>query len=104
MNAADLTGYAAAVCSTVSFAPQAWKILRTQDASAISVRMYAVTVIGFGLWTAYGVMLNQWPIIATNSICFLLAGFILVMKLVSRRTRRQLAEGVGVVEASQASE
>jgi MtN3 and saliva related transmembrane protein len=38
-------------------------------------------VAGFALWLAYGVMLGQWPLTATNSICLVLAAFILVMKI-----------------------
>ena len=33
------------------------------------------------LWLAYGVLLGQWPLIATNSICLGLAAFIRVMKI-----------------------
>ena len=46
MNAITLIGSAAAICSTTSFVPQAWKIIRTRDTSGLSARMYAVTVTG----------------------------------------------------------
>lgn len=74
-------GSIAAIASTVSFGPQAWKIIKTGRTKDISAGMYAITVGGFGLWTVYGVMLRQWPLVASNSICLLLSGFILVMKL-----------------------
>jgi len=56
MDAALIVGYAASLCSTTSFLPQAWKIIRTGDTGAISKRMYAVTVTGFALWSVFGVM------------------------------------------------
>ncbi len=49
--------------------------------------MYAITVTAFALWCAYGVMLGQWPLIASNSICLLLSGFILVMNLLPCRAK-----------------
>lgn len=71
----------AAICSTVSFAPQAVKIIRTHNTRDISLWMYLLTVSAFALWTAYGAMTAQWALVASNSICLGLSGFILVMKL-----------------------
>ena len=75
-----IIGVLAAISSTGSFAPQAWKIIKTRETKHISTGMYSLTVAGFALWLAYGVMLGQWPLIATNGICLALAAFILVMK------------------------
>ena len=47
-----ILGSLAAIASTVSFTPQAWKIIRTRDTDAISAPMYALTVVGFALWTS----------------------------------------------------
>ncbi|WP_372617235.1 SemiSWEET family sugar transporter [Falsiroseomonas sp.] len=94
MDAASLVGAAATLCSVSSFAPQAWKIIRTRDASGISTRMYVITVVGFSLWLAYGVLLGQWPLILTNGTCLLLSGLILVMKLLPRRQRAAVAEAL----------
>ena len=73
-------GVAAASCSMASFVPQAVKIIREHDASAISTRMYAVTVVGFALWSAYGVLLQSWPLAGSNLVCLTLASLILVLK------------------------
>jgi MtN3 and saliva related transmembrane protein len=78
-----LVGALAAVCSTVSFAPQAIKIIRTRETKDISTGMYVLTVAAFVAWTAYGVMLHQWPLIVANGICLVLSAFILAMKLLS---------------------
>lgn len=64
-----------------SFIPQALKIIRERDASSVSVRMYTVTVVGFLLWTLYGVLLKSWPLIGANLVSLTLAGLILVLKL-----------------------
>lgn len=96
MDLITITGVAAALCSVVSFGPQAWRIIRTRDTKAISAVTYGVTVVGFTLWTLYGLLLKQWPIIVTNSVCFLLAGFILVMKLLPRPKREAVADALDV--------
>ena len=84
-------GIVAAICSTASFAPQAWRIIRTGDTTSLSVRMYALTVTGFSLWTAYGIGRREWPLIAPNAICLALSAFILIMMLLPARRRRQIA-------------
>jgi MtN3 and saliva related transmembrane protein len=91
MDPASLVGYAATLCSVSSFVPQAWKVIRTRDTAAISLRMYAITVLGFALWLTYGLLLGQWPLILTNAICLLLSGFILTMKLLPRHRRQAVA-------------
>jgi MtN3 and saliva related transmembrane protein len=64
-----------------SFAPQAYKIWRERDASSVSLRMYLVTVTGFSLWIAYGVLIGRWPLVASNAVCLVMAAGILVLKL-----------------------
>ena len=74
-------GVAAALCSMSSFIPQAFKIIKARDASAVSLRMYVVTVAGFSLWTAYGIGLKSWPLIASNSVSLGLSAIILGLKI-----------------------
>jgi MtN3 and saliva related transmembrane protein len=64
-----------------SFGPQVVKLWREKDASAVSLRTYLVTVGGFGLWVAYGVLLRSWPLAVSNGVCLALAATILVLKL-----------------------
>ena len=94
MNLISILGTAAAIASTVSFAPQALQIIRTRQTKDISLGMYTITVIGFALWCAYGVLLRQWPLIASNTICLALSGFILMMKLLPRRAKNKVADAV----------
>jgi MtN3 and saliva related transmembrane protein len=90
----SLIGYAATLCSTTSFAPQAWKIIKSRDTSAISTRMYAVTVTGFALWLAYGVMRSELPLIITNGVCLALSSFILMMKVLPQPRKEAVAEAL----------
>lgn len=85
--AADILGVAAAVCSMTSFAPQLIKIWRERDASSVSLRMYLVTVTGFVLWTAYGVVIRRWPVVGSNLICLVMSAAVLALKF--RFSQRQ---------------
>ena len=88
MSVETLLSGAAAICSTVSFAPQAVKIIRTHNTKDISLWMYLLTVGAFALWTSYGAMTAQWALVASNSVCLALSGFILVMKFRPDRKKK----------------
>lgn len=74
-------GVIAGVCSMTSFIPQIVKILRERSAAAVSLHMYAVTIVGFICWTAFGVLTNSWPITLANAVCLALVTTILVLRL-----------------------
>ncbi len=80
MIAADVVGTVAALCSMTSFAPQIAKIWRDRDAAEISLSMYLVTVTGFGLWSAYGLLIGSWPVTVSNIICVAMSGAVLALK------------------------
>ncbi|MFT8243050.1 SemiSWEET family sugar transporter [Roseomonas sp. BN140053] len=94
MDMTTLVGSLATIASTTSFVPQAWKIIRTRDTSAISKRMYVVTVVGFSLWLTYGVLLGEVPLMVTNGLCLLLSAFILLMKVLPKRHRDSVADAL----------
>lgn len=101
MNIVTIVGSIAAVLSTISFLPQALKIIRSRDTRGISTGMYLVTVAGFTLWTAYGVLQPAWPIIASNGICLMLSAFILMMKLLPPAKKEEVAETMESVVGGQ---
>jgi MtN3 and saliva related transmembrane protein len=77
---ATAIGVGAAVCSMTSFAPQLVKILKERDASSVSLRMFVLTVLGFALWSTYGILLGSWPLVASNVVCLALSAAILAAK------------------------
>ena len=77
----DVVGVCAGLCSMSSFIPQIVKIVREKRVQAVSLRMYVVTVTGFTLWIAYGVLLGSWPVWMSNAVNLVLAGTILALKL-----------------------
>ena len=76
----DAAGTAAGLCSMASFVPQVLKIAREKRAEGVALHTYMLTVAGFVLWTAYGIMLKSWPVAVSNAVNLVLAGTILVLR------------------------
>ena len=81
-------GSAAACLSMASFVPQVAKAWRERDTHGVSLRMYALTVSAFVMWVAYGLVRNEWPIVASNAVCLGLSLAVLVIVLRRRRTAK----------------
>lgn len=77
----DLLGYGAAVLTTASFVPQAFRAYRAGSRDAISLVGIASLTTGNAGWLAYGVTIHNWPMTAANSVTVLLCGAILARKL-----------------------
>jgi MtN3 and saliva related transmembrane protein len=73
-------GIFAGSLTTLSFLPQLIKVWRTQSTKDISAGMFLVFTCGVSLWLVYGVLLNDLPIIISNSVTLILAGSILILK------------------------
>jgi MtN3 and saliva related transmembrane protein len=76
-----IVGIVAGCVSTYAFVPQTLKIWRERDCVAISLKMYLLRLVGFGLWLAYGVALGSLPLVIFNVLNLGLGGTILVFKL-----------------------
>lgn len=77
----EFVGYIAAFCTSMSFLPQAIKVIRTQDTESLSLLMYSVFTFGVFMWLLYGLILMDWPMILANILTFTLAATILVIKI-----------------------
>ncbi len=74
-------GFAAAICTTISFVPQAIKIIRTKDTSGISATMYTLFTFGIILWLTFGILTHNPPIILANAVTAILSSIILWCKI-----------------------
>ena len=74
-------GLIAAFLTTVSFAPQALKTIRTKSTDGISLGMYVLFNAGIVCWLAYGLLIGDIPIILANSITLMLTATILALKI-----------------------
>lgn len=77
----NLLGYIAGTLTTISFLPQAIKVIRTRDTSGISLIMYIVFTTGILIWLIYGIVIGSIPIILPNIITFILSFVILLQKI-----------------------
>jgi MtN3 and saliva related transmembrane protein len=80
VSIAELTGYIAAVLTTVAFVPQALLVYKTKDTSSISLLMFIIFSFGLISWALYGILINQFPIILANGTTLILSLYILYMK------------------------
>lgn len=81
MALATLIGGIGATLTTICFIPQVVKVLRERDTRAISLPMYVLFTIGICFWLTYGLMIESWPIILSNSVTICLSSAILIMKI-----------------------
>ena len=81
MDQYTIIGLVAAFCTTVSFLPQAIRVIRTKQTRDISLGMYLMFSIGIFLWLLYGIFTRDIPIIVANSITFIFSFTILVLKI-----------------------
>ena len=72
MDITQIIGIAAGVLTATSLIPQLVKIIKEKKADDVSPMMLIILMAGLGLWAAYGIMKEDWPIIITNSFSFLL--------------------------------
>jgi MtN3 and saliva related transmembrane protein len=90
MDLQQITGIAAGVLTSTSMLPQLVKLVKEKKADAISPVMLIILICGLALWTWYGVMLNDLPIIVTNAFSLVVNTTILILRQVySRRKRNQ---------------
>ncbi len=70
-------GFIAAFFTTLSFLPQAIKVIKTKNTSGLSFTMYLIFIIGVSLWLAYGIITKIWSMILANGITLIFALVIL---------------------------
>ncbi len=80
----ELIGFAAATLTTLAFIPQALHSWKTRDLSGVSLTMYSLFTLGVALWFAYGICLGAWPIIVANGVTLVLAGVVLILKVMHK--------------------
>ena len=77
----DAAGAIGAILTTVCWLPQATKIIRDRDTSAISLSATTAFTIGIGFWLLYGLALVDWPLIVSNAVTLALMAVILALKV-----------------------
>jgi len=79
MELITILGLIAAICTTISFLPQAIKTIKTKQTKGLSLGMYSVLTTGVFLWIVYGLLIGDLPIVLANGITFIFTATILVL-------------------------
>jgi len=77
----DIIGFVAATCTTISFLPQLIRVLKLRSARDISLGMFSIFSFGTALWLVYGILAHSVPVAVANFVTFILAVWILILKL-----------------------
>lgn len=80
-TATTLLGLAAATLTTMAFAPQLIRVVRTRSAEDLSLLMLATFNVGVVLWLVYGVRVQAMPIVVANVVTLAQSAALLVLKL-----------------------
>jgi MtN3 and saliva related transmembrane protein len=76
-----MIGTIGAVLTTVCWAPQAWRVIRHRNTHAISLLTNVALLAGQICWLIYGLALNDWPLIGSNTISIMFTTIIVAMKV-----------------------
>ena len=79
MDWTSILGLVAGICTTAAVVPQLLKAWKTIEVDDVSPGMFFVLITGLALWVVYGVIKNDFPIIATNGVAFLLNSLMLFL-------------------------
>ncbi len=77
MDLLSIIGYFAGIFTTIAVIPQIYKAIKTKKVDDISPIFFTILLLGVGLWTVYGVLKEDGPIIVTNGISFILNAIML---------------------------
>ena len=81
MNTISLLGLVAGAFTTIAFLPQVLKTWKSRSAKDLSLGMFSIFTLGVAMWLAYGIMINDLPVILANVITLVLASTLLFFKL-----------------------
>jgi len=86
MDWTEILGLVAGICTTSAVIPQikkAWKTKKVEDVSPV---MFGILILGVGMWVGYGIIKNDFPIIATNGLSL---GLNMIMLYLMVRFKKQ---------------
>ncbi len=94
MDTIQIVGTAAGVLTAVSMLPQLIKIIKEKKADDVSIFMLVMLNTGLILWSIYGFMKDDMPIIFTNCFSILLNITVLVLRIKFSGTKEVSANAV----------
>jgi MtN3 and saliva related transmembrane protein len=73
------------VCMSLAYFPQAYKIYKNRSSKDISVFSYSIFALGTLVWTIYGIVLQDIPIIISFGIGVLGSWTVLTLAIIYRK-------------------
>jgi MtN3 and saliva related transmembrane protein len=77
----ELLGLAASCLTCITFVPQVIQTWRTKNTEGVSLQAFVICAAGCALWLIYGINLNAFSIILTNTIVLILSLVMVFLKL-----------------------
>ena len=83
----ELIAYIAAFFKSSAFLPQTLHVLKTGNTKGLSLITYTALVLGVGMWLAYGILNQIWPLAIASAVSVTISSSIFVVVLKNRFPR-----------------
>jgi len=87
MELESIIGSVAGVCTSIASLPQIITTIKKKKATDVSPVMFAVLFAGNALWAWYGILRDDWPILATNTVSVILDIIMLFLRFKYRNSK-----------------
>jgi MtN3 and saliva related transmembrane protein len=81
-------GGAAGFLTSIAIIPQMIKTWKTRHARDLSLWQQIIIIAGLALWLCYGILLDDLPLILSNSFTLICYALLLTMKMIYDRGER----------------
>lgn len=88
-NMTEIVGITAGICTSISLLPQLIKIFKHKKAEDISLFYLIILFIGLSLWTWYGVLREDLPIMITNGFSLVINGIIIILGVRYKKAQKE---------------
>ncbi len=76
----ELIGISAGILTSLSLLPQLIKIMREKQADELSIVWLLILFTGLGLWTWYGWLKDDLPLLISNAVSMLITFTLMMLK------------------------
>lgn len=80
MDPIKILGLVAGSLTTIAFVPQVIKTWQSRSAKDLSLGMFSIFCLGTLGWLSYGLLRQDVPVVAANSVTLALSGLLIYFK------------------------
>jgi MtN3 and saliva related transmembrane protein len=80
MEWVKILGLLAGSLTTIAFVPQVMKTYQSKSAKDLSLGMFGIFCLGTIGWLSYGILINDLPVMAANTVTLVLCGVLIFFK------------------------